>query len=222
MLFGGWKNAVFGRVESRSWNLCQVCIVVGLLLFPAMGFGEDLGLSPLRWGLNLEDLNRLYQEKVNPRGELKTDLQRFEIDLQIQPRQSVKIPRGDLVALVEIPKGAGPSSLGRLFGYLWEGKFFGRVLLFRDYAPLTLPEAAQRLKTLYPEGRLFRQFTGTILSYQYELDSARMRIFLNDQGVFYYDPAMLKIVLRETEREKQDLLEKRGERLFLEHGKGTY
>jgi hypothetical protein len=220
MLFGEWKNALVGRVESRFWNLFPVIIVVGLLLFPGKGFGEDLGLSPLRWGLNLEDMNRLYQEKVNPQGELKADLQRFEIDLQIQPRKSVKIPRGGLVALVETPKGAGPSGLGRLFGYLWEGKFFGRVLLFRDHPPLTLPEAAQRLKTIYPEGRLFRQFTGTTMSHQFELDSAQMRIFLNDQGVFFYDPAVLKIVLQETEREKQDLLEKKGERIFLERGKG--
>jgi hypothetical protein len=207
-----WKNPVF----------FLMVIIVGLLLFTGKGFGEDLVLSPLRWGLNLEDLNRLYQEKVNSRGELKLDQQRFEIDLQIQPLQSVKIPKGDLAALVETPKGAGPSSLGRLFGYLWEGKFFGRALLFKDQAPLTSPEAARRLKTLYPEGRLFRQFTGTTMSNQFELDSARMRIFMNDQGVFYYDPAVLKIVLRETEREKQDRLEKKGERLFLEHGKGPY
>jgi len=125
MMIGEWKNPVFFRMV----------IIVGLLLFPWKGFGEDLGLSPLRWGLNLEDLNRLYQEQVSPQRELKPDLQRFEIDLQIQPRQSVKIPKGGLVALVETPKDTGSSGLGRLFGYLWEGKFFGRVLLFKDHCP---------------------------------------------------------------------------------------
>ncbi len=211
-MIGGWKIPV----------IFQMVIVVGLLLFPWRGFGEDLGLSPLRWGLNLEDLNRLYQEKVNPQKELKLDLQRFEIDLQIQPRQSVKIPKGDLVALVETPKGAGPSSLGRLFGYLWEGKFFGRVLLFKDHSPLTSPEAAQRLKVLYPEGRLFRKFTGTAMSHHFELDSEGMLIFMNDQGVFYYDSLVLKKALRETERESQERSKKEGERRFQEHGKSPF
>ena len=210
MIFGGWKKPVFFQI---------VFLLAGLLLFPGKGFGADLGLSPLPWGVSLEDLNRLYQEQVNPQGELKPDLQRFEIDLQIQPRQSVKIPKGDLVALVETPKGAGPSGLGRLFGYLWEGKFFGRVLLFKDHSPLTSPEAAQRLKTLYPEGKLFRKFTGTTMSHHFELDSDRMLIFMNDQGVFYYDPLVLKKVLRETERENQDRSKREGERRFLEHGK---
>ena len=193
--------------------------LVGLLLFPWEGFAEDLAFSPLRWGLNLEDLNRLYQEQINPQGELKPDPQRFEIDLQVEPRQSVKIPKGDLVALVETPKDSGSSGLGRLFGYLWEGKFFGRVLLFKDHSPLTLSDAAQRLKTLYPEGRLFRKFTGTVMSFHFELESERMRIFMNDQGVFYYDPLVLKKVLRETERENQDRWKKEGERRFQEHGK---
>jgi len=209
MMIGEWKNPVFFRMV----------IIVGLLLFPWKGFGEDLGLSPLRWGLNLEDLNRLYQEQVSPQRELKPDLQRFEIDLQIQPRQSVKIPKGGLVALVETPKDTGSSGLGRLFGYLWEGKFFGRVLLFKDHSPLTSPEAAQRLKTLYPEGRLFRKFTGTAMSNHFELDSERILIFMNDQGVFLYDPPVLKKVLRETERENQDRRKREGERRFQEHGK---
>jgi len=150
---------------------------------------------------------------------LKPDPQRFEIDLQVEPRQSVKIPRGSLVALLESPKDSGYSGLGRLFCYLLEGKFFGRVLLFKDHSPLTLPDAAQRLKTLYPEGKLFRKFIGTVMSYQFELESEGMRIFMNDQGVFYYDPLVLKKVLRETEREKQDRWEREGERKFQEHRK---
>jgi hypothetical protein len=200
-------------------RLAQIFFLVGSLLFPWPGFGEDLKLSPPPWGLNLEELNRVYQEQINPQGELKVDLQRFEIDLQIRPSQSVKIPKGDLVALVETPKGAGPSSLGRLFGYLWQGKFFGRVLLFKDHSPLTSPEAAQRLKTLYPEGKLFRKFTGTAMSNHFELDSERMRIFMNDQGVFYYDPPVPEKVLRETERESQGRGKREEERIFQEHGK---
>jgi hypothetical protein len=151
---------------------------------------------------------------------LKLDQQRFEIDLQIQPRQTVKIPKGDLVALVETSAGAGPSTLGRLFGYLWEGKFFGRVILFKDHPPLSSSEAALRLKTLYPEGRLFRKFTGTAMSHHFELDSDQMSIFINDQGVFYYEPSMLKKVLRETERENLERRKREGERRFQEHGKG--
>ncbi len=209
MMTGEWKNPLFFRMM----------IVVVLLLFPWEGRGDELQLSPLRWGLTLEELNRVYREQINPQGELKIDLQRFEIDLQIQPRQSVKIPKGSLVALTETSKSTGSSGLGRLFGYLWEGIFFGRVLLFKDHPPLTSPEAAQRLKTLYPEGKLFRKFTGTAMSHHFELDTERMLIFMNEQGVFYFDALMLKKVLRETERETQDRMRREGERRFLEHGK---
>ena len=194
----------------------RVVILVGCLLFPWEGHGDELQLSPLRWGSNLEELNRVYQGQINPQGELKLDQQRFEIDLQIQARQTVKIPKGDLVALVETSAGAGSSSLGRLFGFLWEGKFFGRVILFKDHPPLTSSEAAQRLKTLYPEGRLFRKFTGTAMSNHFELDSEQMTIFINDQGVFYYEPLVLKKVLRETERDNQERGKREGERRFQE------
>jgi len=208
------------KIVGSKDRLCfRMLFLVGLLLFPWEGFAEDLAFSPLRWGLSLEDLNRLYQEQINPGKELKPDPQRFEIDLQVEPRKSVKIPRGGLVALLESPKDSGYSGLGRLFGYLWEGKFFGRVLLFKDHSPLTLSDAAQRLKTLYPEGRLFRKFIGTVMSFQFELESDGMRIFMNDQGVFYYDPLVLKKVLRETEREKQDRWNREGERRFQEHDK---
>jgi len=195
----------------------RVVILIGCLLFPWEGHGDELQLSPLRWGSNLEELNRVYQEQINPQGELKLDQQRFEIDLQIQARQTVKIPKGGLVALVETSAGAGSSSLGRLFGFLWEGKFFGRVILFKDHPPLTSSEAAQRLKTLYPEGRLFRKFTGTAMSNHFELDSEQMTIFINDQGVFYYEPSVLKKVLRETEKDNQERGKREGERRFQEH-----
>jgi hypothetical protein len=203
----------------QKFSLSQIIVLAVSLLFPWQGFGEDLRLSPLRWGLNLEELNRVYQEQVNPQGELKLDLQRFEIDLQIQPGQSVKIPKGDLVALAETPRGGGPSTQGRLFGYLWEGKFFARVLLFKDHSPLSSSEAAQRLKVLYPEGRLFRRFTGTVMSSQFESAADRLLIFTNDQGVFYYDPDILKKVLRESQRVQQEREERRRERDFLERGK---
>jgi hypothetical protein len=200
-------------------NSLQVLILIVLLLFPWEGHGDELQLSPLRWGLTLEELNRVYRDQINPQGELKIDLQRFEIDLQIQPHQSVKIPKGGLVALTETPQSTGSSGLGRLFGYLWEGIFFGRVLLFKDHPLLTSPEAAQRLKTLYPEGKLFRKFTGTTMSHHFELDSVAMSIFMNDQGVFYFDPLVLKKVLRETGRENQERRNREGERRFQEHGK---
>lgn len=205
--------------EKKKLLFCGMMVLIGLLFLPWKGFAEDLRLSPLRWGLTLEELNRVFQEQNNSQRELKPDLQRFEIDLQIQPRQTIKIPKGDLVAVVEIPAGAGPSSLGRLFGYLWEGKFFGRVILFKDHPPLSSSEAAQRLKDIYPEGRLFRKFTGTAMSHHFELDSERMSLFMNDLGVFYYEPAVLKKVLRETDREKQERRNREGERRFQEHGK---
>ena len=205
--------------EKKNLIIFPLVVLFGVLLCTWSGFGEDLRLSPPPWGLNLEELNRVYQEQINSQGELKPDQQRFEIALQIQPRRSVIIPKGDLVALVETTKGSGSSGLGRLFGYLWEGKFFGRVMLFKDHAPLTAPEAALRLKTLYPEGRLFRQFTGTVMSHHFELDSERLRIFTTDQGVFYYETAVLQKLLRETERESQERWKKQGERLFQEHGK---
>jgi hypothetical protein len=203
--------------EKKKLLLWAMLVLIGLVLLPWKGLAENLRLSPLRWGLTLEDLNRVFQEQNNSQRELKPDQQRFEIELQIQPRQTVTIPKGELVALVETSAGSGPSSLGRLFGYLWEGKFFGRVILFKDHPPLTASEAAQRLKDIYPEGRLFRKFTGTSMSHHFELDSERMSIFMNDQGVFYYEPSVLKKVLRETEREKLERKKRDVERKFREN-----
>ena len=84
---------------------------------------------------------------------------------------------------------------------------------------MTSPEAAQRLKAQYPEGRLFRKFTGTAMSHHFDLDSEQMIIFINDQGIFDHEPPLLKKVLRETEKQNQERRKREGERRFQEHGK---
>ena len=89
-------------------------------------------MKSLPWGLTLEEVNRIYQEKFQAHKTLREDASVFEIELQIQPHKIHTIPRGVLKAIEEVSKGAGASSVGRLFGYLWEGKFFGRVVLYKN------------------------------------------------------------------------------------------
>ena len=49
-------------------RMVQILFLVVALLLPWQGFGQELRLSPLRWGLNLKELNRVYQEQINPQG----------------------------------------------------------------------------------------------------------------------------------------------------------
>jgi len=188
-------------------------------LFPAQGQGEDFGMKALGWGMTLEDLNRVYQEKVNPGAALRADLSIYEIELQVSPNKTMKIPRGFLTVIQETTREAAPGAVGKPFGYLWEGKFFGRVVLFANLTGQSRTQVARDLKARYPEGRLFHKFSGGSMITDFELNADKMTIFTNERGVYFYEPDVLKRVIREEGRNIQDREYREGERLFQERGK---
>ncbi|MBI5585723.1 MAG: hypothetical protein HY892_18080 [Deltaproteobacteria bacterium] len=194
-------------------------MILGLLLVPVKSHGDDLGMKVLSWGLTLEELNRVYQEKVNPGAALREDSAVYEIELQMSPNKTQKIPRGGLTAVQETTREAGPTAVGKPFGYLWEGKFFGRVLLYANKPGVSRTQMARNLKDLFPEGRLFHKFAGGLMITDFELNSDKLTIFTNERGVFFYEPAVLKRVIREEGRSQQEREYREGERLFLERGK---
>jgi hypothetical protein len=209
--------------SSRGFNTTMkkyfLLLIIASLLIPGKGWGDDLGMKVLSWGLTLEELNRVYQEKVNPGGALRVDPAAYEIELQVQPNKTLKVPRGGLTAIQETTREAGPGAVGKPFGYLWEGKFFGRVVLYANKPGLSRTQMARELKAQFPEGRLFHKFSEGLMITDFELNSEKMTVFTNERGVYFYDPALLKRVGREAEREQQHREYREGERLFIERGK---
>ncbi len=194
-------------------------IFILLLLLPVQGRGEDFGMQALSWGMTLEELNRVYQEKVNPNGALREDPVVHEVELQVEPNKTMKIPRGGLKAILETARDAGPTAFGKPFGYLWEKKFFGRIALYANLPGQSRTQVARDLKARYPEGRLFHKFSGGLMITDFELRSDQMTIFTNERGVYFFDPDVLKRVIREEGRNIQEREYREGERLFLERGK---
>jgi hypothetical protein len=193
--------------------------ILGLLLLPVPGWGEDFGMKALSWGMDLEELNRVYQEKVNPQASLREEAVVHEVELQVEPNKAMKIPRGGLKAILETAKDAAPTAFGKPFGYLWEKKFFGRIVLFANLPGLSRTQIARDLKAQYPEGRLFHKFSGGLMITDFELHSDRMTILTNERGVYFFEPEVLKRVIREEGRSQQEREYREGERLFLERGK---
>ena len=213
---------VFNSVDRGFETIMKkvyLLLLVAMLLLPGRGWGDDLGMKFLSWGLTLEELNRVFQEKVNPSASLREDPAAYQIELQISPNKTQKIPRGGLTAVQETAREAGPTVVGKPFGYLWEGKLFGRVLLYTNKPGTSRTQITKELKAQFPEGRLFHKFDGGLMITDFELHSEKMTIFTNERGVFYYEPSILKRVIREEGRLQQEREYREGERLFLERGK---
>lgn len=192
--------------------------VLGLLLIPWGLQAADLGPLSIPWGLNLEELTRVFEEKIDPRLTLREDSSVYEIELQIRPAKSVKIPRGGLSFVEAVSREARQTAVGRIFGYLWEGKYFGRVFLYSHHPGLSRTQVTLQLKNQFPEGRLFHRFQDGLMVSDFELDSGTLLIFTNERGVYLYEPGTLKKVLREAERERQEQSEREELRKFREEG----
>ena len=175
----------------------------GFILFlcgPGFCQVNDWDLFP--WKLNLEELNRVFREKYKT-GQIQEDKHRAEIEFQYSPNKSVKVNRGELMALTS---STDPSTSGRLFGYTYEGKFFGRVLLFKDH-PEFFPESINnRLKETYPQGRVYRSFGTTLSPSIFEFKSEKIYVFTTEKGIFFYEPNLLEEVARKLQAQKDDRL----------------
>lgn len=178
--------------KKRMGRLRLILSAVCLLLLCGVGFGQGYDWGLLPWGLNLEELNRSFKEKYKT-GQIQEDKQRTEIEFQYSPSKSVKVNKGELMALVN---STDSSSSGRLYGYAYGGKFFGRIILFKDH-PELFPEAINsRLKERYPQGRVYRTYGATRSPSLFEFKSDKIYVFTTERGIFFYDPNLLEEAAR--------------------------
>jgi hypothetical protein len=176
---------------------------IGLIIFFLMtsclwaNSGRTAVIEPFHWGLTVEELNQVLAKERSADSILREDPSRSAIVLPYTSLKSLKIQGGRIKALVEVKKGAGPESIGRLFGYVCDGRLFGRVELFR-YTPGASPtEITRRLKESFPEGKIVRSFGGssTVSSFEYRRND--LYVFTNEDGVYYFEPLTLNKVIRE-------------------------
>ena len=131
--------------------------------------------------------------KENKTGQIKEDKDRSEIEFQYSPTKSLKIRKGKVVALLSLTDSL---TSGRLYGYAFEGKIFGKVLLFKDH-PEFFPETVMRkLKEQYPQGNINRNFSTPRSNLFFEYKSDQLYIFSTERGIFYYEPTVLEKVLK--------------------------
>ena len=180
-----------GRI--RIPEKIHLILFIGFFIFfSGLGLSQGDDWTLLPWGLNLEELNQALKEKSKT-GLIREDKDRSEIEFQYGPAKSFKIRRGKVIALLS---STVPSSPGHLYGYTFEGKIFGRVLLFKDY-PEFFPETIIRnLKEQYPQGRIVRNFSTPRSIPFFEYKSDQLYVFSTERGVFYYEPYVLEKVMR--------------------------
>ncbi len=189
--------------KKRTGRIGRIFGVVIFMFLGGVGFGQGYDWELLPWKLNLEELNRAFKEKHQD-GQIREDKQRNEFEFQFSPVRSVKVNRGDLVALVSV---RDPSASPKLYGYAYKGKFFGRVLLFKDH-PEFFPETVNnRLKETFPQGRVFRSY-GNILDTTrshvrsqtiFEFKSDKIYAFTAEKGIFFYEPVILEEVANKAQ-----------------------
>jgi hypothetical protein len=191
------------KKQNKMIHLLPLMLIGFLLIFVEGGFSRDISIDwgLLPWGLDLEGLNKAFKERVTT-GQITEDRDRNEIDVQYAPTKSVKVKRGKLVALLG---SMDPSRPGRLFGYSYEGKFFGKVFLFKDH-PEVFPETAiSLLKGEYPKGRIFRNFSQSRNFPSFEFRSETLYVFTTERGVYFYEPDTLsKIVKHQLDLNESD------------------
>ena len=168
-------------------------ICFGLFIFFSVigsSRGDDWTILP--WGLNLAELNQAFKDKFKT-GQIKEDKDRSEFEFQYAPAKSFKVRKGKVAALLISTE---PSSPGHLYGYAFEGKIFGRVILYNDH-PEFFPETLiRKLKEQYPQGKIIQNFSSSRIISFFEYKSNHLYIFSTDRGVFYYEPNVLEKVVR--------------------------
>jgi hypothetical protein len=172
-----------------------------LLAATGPAFGADPAWEPPPWGLNLEQLNQLFKQHYKD-GLIFEDKGRVEIELQYSPSKSMRIPKGDVVALVS---KEDPSKASRLYGYAFEGKVFGKVNLFRD-RPEVFPQTVIRaLQKAYPQSKISPSIgkAETVPSFEYKSD--QLYIFTNERGVYYYHFLTLEKLAKGYEKKMDDI-----------------
>jgi hypothetical protein len=179
---------------------------IGLLLFFYLtgclgaNTGQAAGVESFHWGLTLEALTQVLAKEGRADSLLREDPNRASIELPLTPLKSLKIPRGRLKAVIEAKQTAGPESLGRLYGYVYDGLLFGRVELFKQTPSFSVTEITRGLKERFPEGKVFRSLSGPKPVSYFEYRGNDLYVFTNAEGVYYFEPFTLNKVIREEQQ----------------------
>jgi hypothetical protein len=184
------------RIRSKLWLLIFLYLISCLWTKT----GEAAGMEPFRWGMTLEDLNQALSKEGSNDFILREDPGRSSVVLPYTPLKSLKISGGRITALVEVKKSAAPESLGRLFGYAYEGRIFGRVESFKQTPWSSLPEILRKLKQKFPDGKVVRTLSGAKTVSYFEYRVKDLYVFTNEEGVYYFDPLILNNVVREEQK----------------------
>jgi hypothetical protein len=183
----------------KQWGLLLLLAAGYLLTIAGPGMGEGLDFGPFPWGLSLEEINGSFNEK-NQIGQVREDKYRTEIELQYAPTKAIKARKGNLSALIWT---SNPSMAGRLYGYTYDGKFFGRVIFFKDHPEIFPETVIGTLKGKYPQGRTYRSFTRDHFISLFEYKSEQLYVFNTERGIFFYDPNVLEKVIKKYQSENE-------------------
>ncbi len=184
------------KIRSRLWLLTFLYLISCLWIKT----GEAAGIEPLHWGMTLGDLTQALSKEGSTDVILREDPSRSSMVLPYTPLKSLKISGGRITALVEVKKSAAPESLGRIFGYAYEGRFFGRVESFKQTPWSSLQEIIRKLKEKFPEGKVVRTLSGAKTFSYFEYRGKDLYVFTNEEGVYYFDPLTLNTVVREEQK----------------------
>jgi hypothetical protein len=185
--------------KKMKWGFHLILGLFSFLFYSNLASGQGLELGPFPWGSSLDNLNSIMSEK-NQIGQVREDTFRLEFEIQYTPTRVIKARKGNLVALIW---SANPSMAGRLYGYAYEGKLFGRVFFFKDYPEIFPETVIGSLKKKYPEGRSYRSFAKDRFISLFEYKSDRLCAFTTERGIFFYDPEVLDKVVKKYQAENE-------------------
>jgi hypothetical protein len=184
----------------NHWGLKLVFLTAFVFFFAPLAQGQQIDWGPFQWGATLDQLNSSLSEK-NQIGQVREDTFRIEIEIQYTPSRVIKARKGNLVALNWT---SNPSMAGRLYGYTYEGKLFGRVLFFKDYPEIFPETVIGTLKKKYPEGRIYRSFVKDRFISLFDYKSDQQYVFTTERGIFFYDPAVLDKIVKKYQAENEE------------------
>jgi hypothetical protein len=164
--------------------------------------------------MTLEEMNQTWAKSGQTDTLLREESARLKVVLPYNPGKSVRAQRGRLSLVFQARKTEGALSIGKLFGYLYDGKLFCRAQLFKDDPLLSSQEVLSRLKKQYPEGKIVRNFAGSGPASYFEYLGSEIYVFSNEEGAYYCEPFVLNKVVKEVQKgieaqESRDLKELR-------------
>ncbi len=183
-------------MKQIAW-LVMVAMGLVMLAGPPAVAGEP---EPFRWGMTLEEMNQTWAQSGQTDTVLREEPTRLKVILPYNPLKAVQAQRGRLSMVFQAKKTEGSLSIGRMFGYLYAGKLFCRVQLFKDNPVVSTPEVLSRLKKQYPEGKVFRNITGSTPTSHFEYLANELYVFTNEEGVYYCEPYVLSKAVKEVQQ----------------------